>query len=253
MDLATDLLDHPESSAPAAQKTAPASAEVPIAVVQPAPIPTLPPELLYAIAEDDVDATARFIALGAPVRARNAHGQCALACAASHGYSRIVRLLLDAGADANGLGVNDHPLLTLAAMHGHAEVVRMLLSAGADPNARRRLTGEAPLLAAAAYGHTDTVQALLDGGADVNVRTEAEVETDLFIGPHEVCGETPLHHAAARAPRDTIDALLAAGADRHARTILGETPQSWARRERRDRDIIRVLTIGMGACAGVIR
>ncbi len=210
-------------------------------------------DLLYAIGEDDLAATTTLLARGAPVSQRNAHGQSALACAAGHGHCAIARQLVTAGAEVNGLGVNDHPLLTLAAMKGHAEMVRLLITAGADPNARRLLTGEAPLHAAAAYGHTDTVLALIAGKADPNVRTEAEVETDLFIGPHEVCGETPLHHAAARAPRDTIDALIAAGADRHARTILGETPQSWARRAYRSRDIIRLLTIGMGACAGVVK
>jgi ankyrin repeat protein len=196
MEHATDLLDHPPVAAAVAAPAEPPGAPVPATPAA----PLLPPELLYAIAEDDADAVVALVSAGAAVRVRNAHGQSPLACAAGHGHLRIVRLLIEAGADADGLGVNDHPILTLAAMNGHTEVVRLLLATGANPNAKRALTGEAPLHAAAAYGHTDVVLALLGARADVNVRTEAEVETDLFLGPHEVCGETPLHHAAARAP-----------------------------------------------------
>jgi hypothetical protein len=85
------------------------------------------------------------------------------------------------------------------------------------------------------------VGALVAAGAEVSARTEAEVETDLFPGGRWVAEETPLHRAAEAAPIDAIRILLAAGADRRARTMLGETPQSWARRARREREIVSLL------------
>ncbi len=198
-------------------------------------------ELLLAVGDDDLAAVRTLLAIGAPASARNRHGQCPLACAASHGSLDIASLLLDAGADANGLGVNDHPVLTLAAGQGCVGMVELLLAAGADANARRACTGESALHVAAAFGHTDAVMALLRAGADVRARTEAEVETDLFPGRHEVGEETALHRAAENGSRDMIEALLAAGSSRTARTMLGETPQSWARRARRDPEIVRLL------------
>jgi ankyrin repeat protein len=201
-------------------------------------------ELFAAVREDDVAEARTLIAVGAPVRARNRHGQCALACAAVHAGPDLVALLLDAGANPNGLGVNDHPVLTLAAGREMPEVVRLLLDAGANPDSRRRLTGETALHVAATCGCLEVSRALLAAGADPRLRAEAEVETDLFPGGRWVAEETALHRAAESAPRPLIEALLAAGASPAARTMLGETPQSWARRARRSRDIIALLRYG---------
>ena len=50
--------------------------------------------------------------------------------------------------------------LAVAAAHGHTEVVKVLLTAGMDPNARDR-HGDFPLLTAARGGHTGVVRTLL--------------------------------------------------------------------------------------------
>jgi ankyrin repeat protein len=198
-------------------------------------------ELLAAVREDDLAGARTLLAAGAPLRARNRHGQCALSCAAMHAGPDVTRLLLDAGADPNACGVDGHPLITYAAGRDEPGVVQALVESGARPDARRALTGETALHVAATFGRTATARVLIAAGADVGARAEAEVETDLFPGGRWVAEETPLHRAAEAAPRDLIAALLDAGADRRARTMLGETPQSWARRARREREIIALL------------
>ena len=58
--------------------------------------------------------------------------------AASGGHTRIVKFLLEEGAEVdNGEGDGDsYTALTLAVTQGHAEIVKMLLKAGADINIR---------------------------------------------------------------------------------------------------------------------
>jgi ankyrin repeat protein len=219
----------------------PAASDAPIAEASDPTWDELLAELLAAVREDDLAATRSLLAAGAPLRVRNRHGQCALSCAAMHSGADVTRLLLDAGADPNACGVDGHPLITYAAGRDAPEVVLALVDSGARPDARRALTGETALHVAATFGRSATARVLIAAGADVGARAEAEVETDLFPGGRWVAEETPLHRAAEAAPRDLIVALLDAGADRRARTMLGETPQSWARRARREREIISLL------------
>jgi len=57
--------------------------------------------------------------------------------------------------------------LTLAAFEGRVRVVKLLLELGADPNFRAD-NGWTPLIAAANDGRTRIVEILIDAGADLN-------------------------------------------------------------------------------------
>lgn len=61
-----------------------------------------------------------------------------------------------------------------AGVHGHTGVVRLLLQAGADANVESVGDGSTglPLCAAASWGHTETVRELLAGGADPAARED---------------------------------------------------------------------------------
>ncbi|KAI9045798.1 uncharacterized protein KD926_007101 [Aspergillus affinis] len=76
----------------------------------------------------------------------------ALRHAAADGHEEVVRLVLAAGANAEGDSQNESPLLS-AATQGHVGIVKLLLKQrGIDPM-QRSATGSTPLILAAAGGH----------------------------------------------------------------------------------------------------
>lgn len=59
----------------------------------------------------------------------------ALMLASENGYAKVVRLLLEAGADINAAKFDGATALMLASQIGNTEVVRILLNHGAKVNA----------------------------------------------------------------------------------------------------------------------
>lgn len=82
----------------------------------------------------------------------------ALADAASHGDTSVVKSLLEAGADVHFAA--DQAIL-LAAKEGHTETVNALLKGGANPNPYKEFLSAA-WYQAAMNGHEDTVRSLFD-------------------------------------------------------------------------------------------
>src|SRR5437764_3870342 len=78
------------------------------------------------------------------------------------------------------------PSLLWAAEHGYTDLVRFLLDHGADIEDRAD-EGESPLMLAAFGGHRDTVQLLLDRGADPNYVTDKGWDAVMFteLGRHD--------------------------------------------------------------------
>jgi ankyrin repeat protein len=94
-----------------------------------------------------------------------------LACTRQRVDKGTVQLLLDHGADPNAAGVQYGNALCAASGLGDLVVVEMLLQAGADVNAVVGQYGTA-LCAAACYGHVGVMQLLLDNGADLNAQED---------------------------------------------------------------------------------
>ncbi len=106
---------------------------------------------------------------------------------------RIVRLLLDAGADVDVRDSYGATALTRCAASGDIHLVRMLTDAGAAVNARTN-NGTTPLMSAVTSGELAVVRHLVALGADPWARTDE--------------GETA-HSLAVAGRHDDIAAFLA--------------------------------------------
>ncbi|OBT97761.1 hypothetical protein VE01_05117 [Pseudogymnoascus verrucosus] len=143
-----------------------------------------------------------LIQRGADVNAQGGYFGNALQAAASLGQQEeIVMLLLEHGADVNAQGGHYHTAL-LAALHGNSEeIVELLISQGADINAQGRY-GETALHAAACSSSEKVIRLLLELGANVNGQG----------GYHG----NALQAAACRGREEIVRLLLEYGADVNA-------------------------------------
>jgi ankyrin repeat protein len=108
---------------------------------------------------------------------------------------KIVKLVIDGGADVNAKKSNGWTSLLLAAKIGNLKVVKALLEKGANVDDKTSSKYQfTPLHLAARNGHKEVIEALLDKNANVNDRTEYEF--------------TPLHLAADNGHLDAVQALL---------------------------------------------
>ena len=161
------------------------------------------------------------------------------------GHLHIFDYLISNGADVNAIGYADYTVLMAAVNQGYPKIVKILLDKGADPNLASPQTGETPLHIAALRGFEEgsmeSLKLLLDAGANPNVKNKVNVLTQsLAGGTTPVIGETPLHWAAAFGSQEMIRLLLHAGADKTAMDAHGETPLIWFGRHQRTKKHIMV-------------
>ncbi|KAL8349785.1 hypothetical protein RB598_005240 [Gaeumannomyces tritici] len=132
-----------------------------------------------------------------------------LSVAAESGHIDICRLLIDNGANVNGVS-GDRPLIS-AAQSGRLEAAELLIDRGADLNVTSsdKSTASTPLTTACSGGFEDMVSMLIRRGANV----------DLAPG-----GKTALFEATSRGHADIARVLAAAGADQ---TITVAGSQRW--------------------------
>ena len=106
---------------------------------------------------------------GADINARRGRYGNALQAALFYGYEGIVRLLLENGADVNAQGGDYGNALQAASSKGDEGIVRLLLENGANVDAQGGRHGNA-LQVAIYKGHEGVVRLLLENGADVNAQ-----------------------------------------------------------------------------------
>lgn len=173
----------------------------------------------------------------------------------THGHVETSRILLDHGADANGLTDRlQRTPLHAAAKANQAAVIRMLGAEKSTPVEVEAVdsTGLTPLMLAAKVGATEAVCELLPLGADTTATSEREQETPLHLACKHGHGETaavlansrrgpelvdrtdafertPLHWAAFHGDMEAVLALLEAGAFPRPLDSSGRTPAMIAR------------------------
>ncbi|MGA2887446.1 MAG: ankyrin repeat domain-containing protein [Terracidiphilus sp.] len=165
---------------------------------------------------------------------------------AYYGDVSAIRFLLSHGESLDSLGENFN--LHTAAFHGHWRLVKFLLEQGANVNHPSPDTGETPLHAALCKTdrlvYDRVLMVLLSQGANPNVTTKPGMETAGFMRDCRTKGETPLHRAAAFGEVETIRLLKDAGAVIDAKDANGDTPLSWASWYVRPTPILRELLYG---------
>ncbi|KAI4114105.1 MAG: hypothetical protein LQ345_005057, partial [Seirophora villosa] len=122
----------------------------------------------------------------------------ALQASSFFGFTSVVRMLLDGGAQPDRRRAKDDTALELACEAGHGSIVELLISHGSDVNLHAGGYGY-PLSAAAERGHYDVVCLLLEKGARV------DNEGGLYA--------TALQAAASAGSEPIVRLLLREGAD----------------------------------------
>jgi ankyrin repeat protein len=140
--------------------------------------------------------------------------------------TRVVRYLLEHGADPNQAAINGATPLMQAVRNFNVESVKALIAHGADVNARGT-HGQTALLDAVGYGFSDIVTVLLDHGAQVN-------------GVFDPNGLTPLMLAIQQAHFGIAETLIKRGADVNERGHNGQTALSLAVKKNRP-ELVRML------------
>lgn len=112
----------------------------------------------------------------------------------------LVRHLIAAGVNVNGVSQRREAPLIAAVEAGDSTILELLLKAGADVNRKPQENGPTPLMIAARSGcKINAIRILTDAGAEMEAR--------------DAQGMTALMHAAKAGDLNCVNALLRAGAD----------------------------------------
>lgn len=154
-----------------------------------------------AVSSNDLLLMQALIKNGADI---NKGGDPPLCLATQEGFSDMVRLLLENGADLQKVNQVGMRPIHLACRYGHDECLRLLLLWGGEVNQQTDLSqnGDTPLYYAVQHDRHNIVQMLLDAGANVHQRAS-------FL----YTGNGPIHAAAYQEDPTVLNQLLAAGAD----------------------------------------
>ena len=132
------------------------------------------PDIFEACSLGDLETVQQLVA-GNPAEANSSapDGFYPLSLGAYFGHRAVVEFLLENGADVRAAAKNAQKVTALhaGASRGDIEIVRMLLEAGADANAKQE-GGFVPLHSAAQNGNAPLVELLLKHGARADARND---------------------------------------------------------------------------------
>lgn len=205
-------------------------------------------QLLLAASLGDIEMVKVLMDKDADIHARDENGWDALYHAAYGTKVKMVKFLLEHGADPNtrenrkgfkclvpdctdGVQISGKPVLESAISTGNERIVRLLLTHGADVGLKKDV-GMTPFALAADRDNVEMLQAFLDAGADPATDPEAVSRAALQIEPDPLrllldAGGNPddgIHAAARKLRPRNVKVLLEYGADPNTKTLEGKTP-----------------------------
>ncbi len=148
--------------------------------------------------------------------------------AASSPSSEILKMLMAKGADAKAKDTFGGTALNVACLSDDMSAIRLLVEAGADVNGagidHGAAPGGTPLMNAAANGNLEAVNYLLKMGAKANAVTTSVPAFNVKSGAIALGSYSALSMAAPCAPAGLVKVLIDAGADVNQKDIRGMTP-----------------------------
>jgi uncharacterized protein len=131
---------------------------------------SMPDDLIYAIASGQPVTLDDVARLGIDINASGINNhRTVLTAAAFAGNSRLIRELVQSGANVDHYDESGVPAILEAASMGQACAVQTLLDLGVSIETKSRC-GSTALMVAAAWGKCDVVRLLLSRGANTMVR-----------------------------------------------------------------------------------
>lgn len=153
-----------------------------------------------AAREGDADTLKEYFAAGFPANQTNARGDTLLVLAVYHGHAKAVEVILKQPEPGlmrrNKMGFT---ALDGAAFRGAVPLAKLLVKAGADANGANDL-GKTPLMLAALTGRTEMVKYLLEAGAKPNA-ADKDGNTALKLARAQGATEVVTLIEAALAPK----------------------------------------------------
>jgi ankyrin repeat protein len=191
---------------------------------RPNPKPVTDGTIWSAANVGDLPQVERLLQQGVKVDGRDKSGKTPLHYAVQSKNVKVVRLLIQHGADVNATTFgNVTPLMLSVDMaFGDPDIAMELLRAGANVKVQDT-NGDSALLIATTESSYQVMEAMLDKGANPNAQG---------LG-----GQTPLHWAATNAMVDRVKLLLDHGADPHIRSNGGLTPLQEAQTTNPDSEV----------------
>ncbi len=161
------------------------------------------------VIRNNLELIQQLIQLGAdPNTIDNDHRGTPLHSAAHFGYTEVVEILFNAGAEINALNDDNETPLHIALEYSNTEIAQLLLRLGAKANIKD-IFGNIALHKAAHHYHIEIIRFLLANNFDIGVKNGA--------------GNTPLHLAFMRHSK-VAQFLLENGADINIVNNSGYSP-----------------------------
>lgn len=188
-------------------------------------------QLMEAISEGKAEEVKQLLENGTNANELSIVGATPLIHATWGKNIKIVKLLVQHGADINLNTERFGSALNVAASVGAGGIAYLLIENGANLNAQDN-EGKTPLMSAIYLSHPDLAKMLIDNGADVNLKGDSDWTALIFaamrgdvesvknlidaradVNSKTKDGETPLQRAAALEYKDIITILKKAGAE----------------------------------------